>query len=179
MTAPVSWSCRGLPICLETEFLERLGGFLGVRLLCRFLKCFGRFSRVPGALLSHHLAADRIWWVCLGWAQDRRKEAGMCWIPAWNGCNVRTLAPEGGTDLSLFYPLGAPLWLSEKDLGRLRDPLWEEGRGDRLLQRPSVSQHPSGEPRVGKAPSPPHQFGGRELRIWSLETWASSFWVIV
>lgn len=37
-------SCQRLPICLETKILERLEGFLGAMLLCRFFKCLGRWQ---------------------------------------------------------------------------------------------------------------------------------------
>lgn len=99
-----------------------------------------------------------------------------------SGCDVRTLALEGGTGFSLFYPLGSPLWPSGQGLGRLERPALG---GRQWLQAPSkdchtVSQHLYKEHWEGKAPSPPpRQVGGGKLRIWSLEMWVSSYGFIV
>ena len=74
-------SCQELPICLNAKILEWLRAFLGARgkkktTVVQVFKCLGGFCRVLRAFLSHHLGAVRMWWVCLGQAQNRRTRGG-------------------------------------------------------------------------------------------------------
>ena len=111
--------------------------------------------------------------MCLGWAQDRRRECAGSLRRL--GCNVRTLPPEGGIGCSLFYPLvlhSSFTGLSEPALGRLDGPAL--GGEWQLPPTPhptkdhhTVSQHPYREPWERKAPSTPHQVRDAGLRIWS------------
>lgn len=147
-------SCQWLPVCLETKTLERIQGFLGVKLLCRFLKCLGRLCS-PGSFPFPPSGS------CQGMVgvsgpgpeqKDRRREcAGMAaMFGLWSQGAAQ--ACHCSTPSALH---------SGKQEGLGKAERLALGSGQRL-RAPSkdcstVSQHSYREPRVGKAPSaPPH-----------------------
>ena len=179
-------SRQRLNVCLETKSLERREGFLGARLLCRFLKCLWRFCKVLGALPPHYLGAVRIWWLCLGPAHSRRTGGGNGQGPCRGMATMFGLWPWGTGQhrLVIVPPPRSPLWQRGKSLGRLRDQLWQEGKGCSLppQNRHNISQCPYRDPWMGKTSAPPHNVGrggGAGLKIWILETWVSSCWLTV
>ena len=98
-------SRQRLNVCLETKILERREGFLGARLLCRFLKCLWRFCKVLGALPPHYLSG---YGGCV-WARPTAggREEGMGRVSAeeWLQCSDSGPGGRDSTGLSLFHPL--------------------------------------------------------------------------
>lgn len=141
-------------------------------MLCRFLKALGCVLQSPESFPFPPSGSlqDMVGVSGPGPEQDRRREcAGSL---RRNGCNVRTLAPGGGTGFSLFHPLGSPPWRGREALKRPETSFRRRAEAPGSLKRPSHFQSTLLQrTRVGKAPSPPPpRVGGAQ----NLETWMPS-----
>lgn len=137
-------SCQGLPICLATEILERLRGFLGARvgvgkLLCRFLMPWDvlqspkSFPFLPSGSCQEMVGVSGP-----GPEQDWRQEcAGSL---RRNGCNVWTLGPGlGGAAQASHCSTPSALHLGRAGRAWKGQRLASGGR--QRLQAPSTDNH--------------------------------------